>query len=484
MVCFFQKTKGKCKAEVNEFAEDGEMGKRVHLYVNRRNIAVWLMVLCMFGSIVVRIALPGVVENANVWWQIGLPVAAAVLYALIVVFSGDEMFYKTAIPVWVFGVSYVCELKEWLQNEPLWLGMACVVIPALCLCYTLLSDGRLGNFRWLIVLYLIELVGLIYFDVYSDRNVIPAYLAVAGRMILLFAVKVNTPDEYHPTWGDRIDGRRIRTAPALEQIAPYIMVNRNGANNLFSEAVEITEMEQYVSRKRQEGLTGFGAGHVIMAAYVRTVAKYPALNRFVAGQKVYSRGEDIVLCMTVKKEMTASSPDTVIKVHLNPQDTAVDVYKKFQAQLEEAKDEMSKSDVDNTAGAFMMIPGLLIKFIFWLLRVLDYFGLVPRFLLEVSPFHGSVYFTSMGSLGIKPVYHHLYDFGTIPAFCAFGHKRRAEEIVRGAVVERKYMDLRFNLDERICDGYYYASVIKYFLRILKHPAVLDEVPEVIEKDIP
>lgn len=90
----------------------------------------------------------------------------------------------------------------------------------------------------------------------------------------------------------------------------------------------------------------------------------------------------------------------------------------------------------------------------------------------------------MGSLGIKPVYHHLYDFGTVPAFCAFGRKRRAEEIGNGEVVERKYVDLKFNLDKRICDGFYYAGVIKYFLRTLSHPDVLDNSPETIEKDIP
>lgn len=45
------------------------------------------------------------------------------------------------------------------------------------------------------------------------------------------------------------------------------------------------------------------------------------------------------------------------------------------------------------------------------------------------------------------------------------------------------MDLKFNLDERICDGFYYAGVIKYFLRLLSHPDVLDKPPERIEKDI-
>ena len=54
----------------------------------------------------------------------------------------------------------------------------------------------------------------------------------------------------------------------------------------------------------------------------------------------------------------------------------------------------------------------------------------------------------------------------------------------GQIVERKYMDLRFNLDERICDGFYYASLIKHYFRILHNPEVLDQPPEEVVKDIP
>ena len=130
-----------------------------------------------------------------------------------------------------------------------------------------------------------------------------------------------------------------------------------------------------------------------------------------------------------------------------------------------------------------LIPGLALKFVVWLLKVLDYFGLIPRFLLEVSPFHGSAYFTSMGSLGIRPIYHHLFNFGTIPVFVAFGRKRRAEEIHNGEIVDRKYVDLKFTVDERICDGYYYASLIKHFVRIMHNPEALDLPPEEVVKDI-
>jgi len=461
------------------------MEKRLHLYVKRNHAATWLMAVCMGASSVATVVMSRgkVFTSTGIWCGIVLPCVCAIWYALVVLLSGKERFYKTAIPVWVLGISCAVQLKQVMQGCVLLYAMACICILFFCICYTAITSGRTKP--WLLLpLYLLELGGIAYAGRTQGWNVLPDLLMLAGMLALLFSLKVHTDGKYHPIWGDRIDGRRIRTAPAMEQITAYFMPNRNGANNMFEESVEITELERYVRRKRREGLSNFGMSHVIMAAYVRTVAKYPALNRFIAGQKIYSRGEDIALCMTVKKEMRTDAPDSVIKVHLHPADTAADVYRKFHAQVEKAKDEMENTTADNTANYFMMIPSLVLKFVMWLLKTLDYFGLVPAFLLEVSPFHGSVYFTSMGSLGIKPVYHHLYDFGTVPAFCAFGRKRRAEEIKDGEIVERKYVDLKFNLDERICDGFYYANVIKYFLRLLSRPEVLDEIPETIEADIP
>lgn len=451
--------------------------EKKHLYVDRKHFLVWLMALCMTASVVSRVIL---FSGNHMWSGSVLPCAAAVLYALIVLLCGGEMFYKSAIPIWLWGICFGLRLSV----HPLLFAITCLCILFFCISCTAITAGKARNVWFLLPLYLLGMAGIVCARESLNGSMIPDLLMIAGMALLLPSVKVHTDNKWHPTWGDRIDGRRVRTAPTMEQITAYFMPDRTGANNLFAESVEITAMECYIHQKRREGFRGFGMVHVIMAAYVRTVAKYPALNRFIAGQRIFSRGEDIALCMTVKKALTASAPDSLVKVHLHPGDTAVDVYHKLNEQVEKAKDEMENTHADNTVDAFMMIPGLLLKFAIWLLKTLDYFGLVPEFLLEVSPFHGSVYFTSMGSLGIKPVYHHLYDFGTVPAFCAYGRKRKAEEIEKGEIVERKYVDLKFNLDERICDGFYYANVIKYFMRILGDPTVLDAPPEKIERDIP
>ena len=464
------------------------MEKRIHLYVSRKHPALWLTGLLMLASIVARITVFSQVENAHVWRQIVWPAVAVVMFVVMAFLDGEEMLYRTAVPVWMLGFCAAWQLYFVIALRPLWYVLACICIAFFCGGYTSILAGN--HKPWLLLpLYLVPLgmLGYTHWQFASHVRsalLLPGYLLIAGFIVMLFALKVHTDGKYHPAWKDRPDGRYVRTAPAIQQITPFIMPQRCGANLLFDESVEITELERYVRAKRRDNMPNFGMTHAIIAAYVRTAAKYPAVNRFVAGQRIYSRGEDISVCMTVKKEMTKDSPDTVVKVHFHPSDTALDVYEKFNAAVASAKDEMENSNVDDAAGFLTSTPRMVLKFVVWLIRSLDYFGMAPKFLLELSPFHASIYFTSMGSLGIKPVYHHLYDFGTVPAFCAFGRKRRAEEIKDGQIVERKYMDLRFNLDERICDGFYYASAIKYFLRLLAHPEVLDVAPEKIEQDIP
>jgi len=114
---------------------------------------------------------------------------------------------------------------------------------------------------------------------------------------------------------------------------------------------------------------------------------------------------------------------------------------------------------------------------------MDYFGMLPKALTDLSPFHGSMYITSMASLGIPPIYHHLYDFGNVPVFVSFGKKRRVYETQRdGSVVAKKYLDWNLVTDERIVDGFYFASVLRYIRSLLHDPRQLDEPPAEVVRD--
>jgi hypothetical protein len=60
--------------------------------------------------------------------------------------------------------------------------------------------------------------------------------------------------------------------------------------------------------------------------------------------------------------------------------------------------------------------------------LMDFYGIMPKAIHKVSPFHTSVFLTNMGSLGTDPIYHHIYNFGTTSIFIAMGKKRKQRVI--------------------------------------------------------
>ncbi|MBQ8975574.1 MAG: 2-oxo acid dehydrogenase subunit E2 [Oscillospiraceae bacterium] len=281
--------------------------------------------------------------------------------------------------------------------------------------------------------------------------------------------------------GDRKDGVYLKKINTFYSFIPFIMSSRVDSLNTFEDSVEITEIDRFLRAKRESGMKGIGMLHLFIAAYIRVVSQLPALNRFVAGQRIYA-AKEIVYVMSVKKEMSTRGEETSIKVKFEPRDTIDDVYRKLSAEITAAVSGQD-TKTDSAAALLGKMPRLLLKFVMWIIRIVDYFGKLPRFLLDASPFHGSFIITDIGSLGIQPIFHHLYNFGTLPVFLAFGAKRKVYEVQKdGTVEQRKYIDYKISTDERICDGFYFAQALKYLKSYLRHPELLEQPPEEIKLD--
>ena len=469
------------------------MKKRISYYVSRKNVFLWLAAAALVCSAAVRIAFvcgKGA-DASTMWFQIVLPVAASLIYTLILLCSGEERLYRTAVPILLFAVYFGIRISGMPGASRRYIFLCWIAYMAFAAVYAVIISGFHG--AWLLPLMHLAGLGVLLYDsraALHAENIgvlydnLPDLLALFGGLVTSLCVKVHLDSAYHPTWGDRSDGRKLRTLDPVQMVGNYVMPTRSGASNCIHETVEISAVERYIREKRRAGMPNFGITHVFLAAYVRCVAKYPALNRFLSGQQVYSRDNDIQFCMMVKEDMTTEAPESAMKLHLKPTDTVEDIYRKFNAEVDRIKDNSSASDFDKTAKALSLIPGVFFKFVIWVLKTMDYFGLLPRFLLEVSPFHGSIFFTSMGSLGIPPIVHHLYDFGNLPIFVAFGCKYRKNEVqLDGTVVQRKYIDYTVNTDERICDGFYFATTLKHMKKLLMHPERLDEPIEEVVRDI-
>lgn len=281
--------------------------------------------------------------------------------------------------------------------------------------------------------------------------------------------------------GDRRDGRKLRTLDGLHMATPFVMADRNDACNTFADEVNINAADDFVREQLMSGKENFSMLHVILAAYVRTISQYPFLNRFVSGQRIFARNT-IDITMVVKKEMSMDAPETSIRVIFDPRDTVYDVYEKFNEQVMRAVS--TENETDGIAGFFRKFPRFLFRWAVSLIKWLDYHGICPKLITEGLPFWGSMIITSMGSLGIKPIYHHLYNLGNLPVFISYGTKRRIPTVdVNGNRSVKKVIDLKVVTDERICDGFQYATAFKAFRKYIENPQSLTIPPEKVVEDI-
>ena len=289
--------------------------------------------------------------------------------------------------------------------------------------------------------------------------------------------------KYKRRFGDRKEGRLLRSLPAFAKFVPFIMPTRNDACNQYEESFEVSDVDRRLRKLRVDGYKGIGILHFIIAAYIRGVSMLPGMNRFVVGRRIYAR-DNIEVVMTVKRSLAIDATETTIKVVFEPTDTIFDVYRKMSEKIDEIKTVEGNNNTEDVAEAMCKAPCFLLRFALTILRIMDYFGWLPQSLLDASPFHGSMIITDLGSLRIGPIYHHIYNFGTLPVFISFGAKRHAYELDRhGNMVDRKYVDCKFVMDERTVDGHYYAQFLQAFRYICQHPEIVETPPSKVVEDV-
>lgn len=278
---------------------------------------------------------------------------------------------------------------------------------------------------------------------------------------------------------DRNDGHYLTGLDPVSKLMPYIMKDRTDAHVYFSESIDLTKVEPFIRDYRKKYNKKIGMMHLIIAAMIRTIALKPKINRFVAGSKLYARNH-ISISFTMKKAMTEQASDAAVKTLYNPKTTLHDVVDIINNEVDVNRGVAEgENDTDILAFVLGIMPGFIIRFFLGLVKRMDYVGLLPRKFIDASPFHTSMYITNLGSLGLKPVYHHIYNIGTTSMFLAFGMKRKEKIIVGDREEIKTYMDLKVTADERIVDGFYYATAFKLAMKLLENPERLLLPPDQI-----
>ncbi len=277
-------------------------------------------------------------------------------------------------------------------------------------------------------------------------------------------------------FGRRSDGRRLKTIPTFFKVIPCIMPERDDSQVYFKQDIVLSNMDAYIDKKAEEGIR-LSYMNIIYAAMVRIIDERPYLNRFAMNGSLYARNK-IYVSLVIKKNFSDEGTETSIKLSFDGTENIFEIKEKLDSAIEKNKDNAVTNNTDNLAKALSLIPGGAIRLAVKFLSFLDKHGIMPKSIIEASPFHTSVFLTNVGSLGIDSIYHHLYNFGTTSMFFAMGKKKKSYVYDDDEIHEEKCITLAFVGDERICDGYYYATSFKQLSKYLKKPELLETHAEV------
>jgi len=293
--------------------------------------------------------------------------------------------------------------------------------------------------------------------------------------------KNNKLKYYRWSFGDRYDGWRVRKVDALFSVVPFILTTRVDSQVFFEVKISIDTIETFI-RKYKEEIPDLSIMHVVMASLVRLFSQRPYLNRFIVWNKIFARNH-MSFSLAIKRSMTDEGEETVIKPYFLPTDTLQDVVRKTKLELTNNQQVGQENSSDSISKLMGFLPDFLLRSVIFFVKQLDKIGLMPKVFFEASPFHTSLFLTNLGSIGIESIYHHLYEVGTCSIFAAIGRKNKKNILNKdGSIMPTKSMLLKFVLDERICDGFYYASSMRMLEKILSDPSVLLLPPEQVIVD--
>ena len=278
-----------------------------------------------------------------------------------------------------------------------------------------------------------------------------------------------SPEKKYEEQAMRQDGTRVKNLTPIMQALPYIMPRRFDAQNWASDYVDEEIMKQYIRQKRREGHSVTHMS-VLAAAYYKAALEHPKVNYFVMNRKIYKRNHFCFSFVILKTRADGTPDETTLKIFLEPEDTVFTISRKIKEHIDRNLQAAHNNRTDRFANFAFRVPGLA-RLVFGLAYHLDLHGLLPRKIIDLSPFHTSLFITNLASINTSYIFHHCYEFGTTSVFICMG--KPVLDPLAGPGSRKKLMPLGVVMDERVATGIEYSRFFAAFSRYLKNPEVLE-----------
>lgn len=248
---------------------------------------------------------------------------------------------------------------------------------------------------------------------------------------------------------NRPDGTFIRDIPAYRTMMGYIMPTRNEAVVYFDTYINAEPLLEYLSKAKQKFECDIT--HCLVAAGAHGLMDNPKMNQFVSGHRLYQRKEPCLSFSAKRRRGDSRAKLTVVKYRIDPQHTFRDFCEWVTQPIKVAQSDEKLSE-DKELGFYTKLPRPILRRAIGAVRWLDYHNILPDAFIKHDGFYTGMFIANLGSVGMGPGYHHLYEWGNCPLFMMAGKIDDRPVVVDGEVKVQKTLHIRWSYDERIDDG--------------------------------
>lgn len=284
----------------------------------------------------------------------------------------------------------------------------------------------------------------------------PWLLCVPAVLWLLAEFKTSRPD-----------GTLERIHP-FRRILLYLLPGRNESVVYFDAAADAEKLLTWLEGQRAAE-SGANMTHATIAAANIALASTPKMNRFVVGRRLYRRNARWLSFSMKRVRMDREASISTVKLQMRDGETFPELVARMNGGIGEERSGR-KTRTDKEIDLFNLFPRPILRFGAWLLRAADHYNLLPRWYIDGDPLFTSIFVANLGSLGMGPGYHHLFEYGTCPLFIMIGKVEERVVARDGVITSRRFLPLRFTYDERIEDGLNARFGIDTFVEVLEDPA--------------
>ena len=281
-------------------------------------------------------------------------------------------------------------------------------------------------------------------------------------------------------FGFRPDGKKVRDLDPIQRIMPHIMRHRHDSQNMTQYDCPCEPIDEFIKAEAEKG-ERYTYMHVLIASLVRLIALFPRTNRFIMNGRIYKRNS-IQISFVVKKGLSAEAPDTTVKLDFTGHESISQVRDMIDEAIAKNSNMDANNGTDKLARLITFTPNIVIGALVGLIKLLDKHGLLPKAVINVSPFHTTCFVTNLKSIKGPSIYHHLYDFGNTGMFFSMGKESMVPVVKGKEIVIGKRLPLWIVTDERFCDGFYFVSALKQLRILLADPSRMAEPLENLTED--